>query len=148
MVQSGFCAQPHQIDGSVISSNENFIFTHLELVLLAVVEQRQPGCAERLQRTHLRRAGERVGALEAVAAEIAALGGEAALVPADVSTRSGVRGAVDAAVAAFGGLDLAFDEHNAKLVSADMKKKVDAAKADIISGKIQVVDYMTANKCN
>ncbi|MFC3682166.1 BMP family lipoprotein [Hydrogenophaga luteola] len=47
-----------------------------------------------------------------------------------------------------GGVDYAMDEHNAKLVSADMKKKVDAAKADIISGKIQVVDYMTANKCN
>lgn len=46
-----------------------------------------------------------------------------------------------------GGVDYAMDEHNAKLVSADMKKKVDAAKADIISGKIKVVDYMTANKC-
>jgi basic membrane protein A and related proteins len=28
-----------------------------------------------------------------------------------------------------------------------MKKKVDAAKADIISGKIKVVDFMAANKC-
>ena len=28
-----------------------------------------------------------------------------------------------------------------------MKAKVDAAKADIISGKIKVVDYMAANKC-
>ena len=46
-----------------------------------------------------------------------------------------------------GGVDYAMDEHNAKLVPADMKKKVDAAKADIISGKIKVVDYMTANKC-
>lgn len=46
-----------------------------------------------------------------------------------------------------GGVDYAMDEHNAKLVTADMKKKVDAAKADIISGKIKVVDYMTANKC-
>ena len=46
-----------------------------------------------------------------------------------------------------GGVDYAMDEHNAKLVSADMKKKVDAAKADIISGKIKVVDYMAANKC-
>ena len=34
-----------------------------------------------------------------------------------------------------------------KLVSADMKKKVDAAKADIISGKIKVADYMAANAC-
>ncbi len=29
-----------------------------------------------------------------------------------------------------------------------MKKKVDAAKADIIAGKIKVADYMAANSCN
>jgi basic membrane protein A len=46
-----------------------------------------------------------------------------------------------------GGVDYALDEHNAKLVSADMKAKVDAAKADIISGKIKVIDYMAASKC-
>ncbi len=46
-----------------------------------------------------------------------------------------------------GGIDYAMDTHNAKLVSADMKKKVDAAKADIISGKIKVADYMAANAC-
>jgi basic membrane protein A len=39
------------------------------------------------------------------------------------------------------------DEHNAKLVTADMKKKVEAAKADIISGKIKVADYMADNAC-
>ncbi len=46
-----------------------------------------------------------------------------------------------------GGVDYAVDEHNAKLVSADMKAKVDAAKADIVSGKLKVVDYMAANAC-
>jgi basic membrane protein A len=46
-----------------------------------------------------------------------------------------------------GGVDYALDEHNAKLVSADMKKKVDAAKADIIAGKIKVADYMADNAC-
>ncbi len=46
-----------------------------------------------------------------------------------------------------GGVDYALDEYNAKLVSADMKQKVEAAKADIIAGKIKVVDYMTANTC-
>ena len=46
-----------------------------------------------------------------------------------------------------GGVDVALDEHNAKLVSAEMKKKVDAARADIISGKIKVIDYMAANAC-
>ena len=46
-----------------------------------------------------------------------------------------------------GGVDYALDEHNAKLVSADMKKKVDAIKADIIGGKIKVADYMADNAC-
>ena len=46
-----------------------------------------------------------------------------------------------------GGVDVALDEHNAKLVSAEMKKKVDAAKADIIAGKINVIDYMAKNDC-
>jgi basic membrane protein A and related proteins len=46
-----------------------------------------------------------------------------------------------------GGLDLAFDDNNAKLVSADMRKRVDATKALIISGKIKVVDYTVAKSC-
>jgi basic membrane protein A len=46
-----------------------------------------------------------------------------------------------------GGVDYAMDEHNAKLVSADMKRKVDAAKADIISGKLKVIDFTAANAC-
>jgi basic membrane protein A len=46
-----------------------------------------------------------------------------------------------------GGLDYAMDEHNAKLVSADMKRQVDAARADIISGKLPVVDYTVAKAC-
>ena len=46
-----------------------------------------------------------------------------------------------------GGVDYAMDQHNAKLVSADMKTKVEAAKADIISGKIKVADYMADNAC-
>ena len=46
-----------------------------------------------------------------------------------------------------GGVDYAMDSNNAKLVSADMQKKVDAAKADIISGKIKVADYMADKAC-
>jgi basic membrane protein A and related proteins len=46
-----------------------------------------------------------------------------------------------------GGVDYAMDEYNAKLVTADMKKRVDAAKADIVSGKIKVADYMADNAC-
>ncbi len=46
-----------------------------------------------------------------------------------------------------GGVDYAMDEHNAKLVGAEMKKSVEAAKADIVAGKIKVADYMAANAC-
>jgi basic membrane protein A len=45
------------------------------------------------------------------------------------------------------GVGLAMDEHNAKLVSADMKKKLDAAEADIVAGKIKVANYMADNTC-
>jgi basic membrane protein A len=46
-----------------------------------------------------------------------------------------------------GGVGYAMDTNNVKLVSADMKKKVEAAKADIISGKIKVADYMADKAC-
>jgi basic membrane protein A len=46
-----------------------------------------------------------------------------------------------------GGVDWALDQHNEKLVSPEMKQKVDQAKADIISGKIKVHDYMSNNTC-
>lgn len=45
------------------------------------------------------------------------------------------------------GVGYALDKYNEKLITADMKKKVDAAKADIIAGKLKVVDYMTDNAC-
>jgi basic membrane protein A and related proteins len=45
------------------------------------------------------------------------------------------------------GVDVALDENNAKLVTPEMKKRVDAARADIVSGKIKVIDYMAANNC-
>jgi basic membrane protein A len=46
-----------------------------------------------------------------------------------------------------GGVDWALDQYNEKLVTPDMKAKVDAAKADIIAGKIAVHDYMSNNTC-
>ena len=46
-----------------------------------------------------------------------------------------------------GGVDWALDEYNEKLITADMKAKVEAAKADIIAGKINVHDYMSNNTC-
>jgi basic membrane protein A len=35
------------------------------------------------------------------------------------------------------------DKDNRAIVTPDMEKRVNAAKADIISGKIKVVDYRT-----
>ncbi len=46
-----------------------------------------------------------------------------------------------------GGVDYALDENNASLVSADMKAAVDAAKAKIASGELQVHDYMSDDSC-
>ena len=46
-----------------------------------------------------------------------------------------------------GGVDWALDQYNEKLISAEAKAKIDAAKADIIAGKIKVTDYMADNKC-
>ncbi len=45
------------------------------------------------------------------------------------------------------GVGYAVDKYNEKLVTADMKKKIEAARADIISGKIKVADYMADNAC-
>jgi len=46
-----------------------------------------------------------------------------------------------------GGVDYAYDQYNEKLITPDMKAKVDQAKADIIAGKITVHDYMDDNSC-
>jgi basic membrane protein A len=45
------------------------------------------------------------------------------------------------------GVDAAFDEYNKPLVTDEMKAKVEAAKADIIAGKIKVHDYVADNAC-
>jgi basic membrane protein A len=59
----------------------------------------------------------------------------------------GVKPGVTALGLKEGALDLAFDENNAKLVSAEMRRRVDAARADIVAGRIQVVDFTAANAC-
>ncbi|WP_312797101.1 BMP family ABC transporter substrate-binding protein [Tianweitania sp.] len=46
-----------------------------------------------------------------------------------------------------GGVDYAMDENNEKLVTEEMKAAVEKAKADIVSGAIQVHDYMSDNAC-
>ncbi|MGC3939184.1 BMP family lipoprotein [Roseobacter sp. EG26] len=45
------------------------------------------------------------------------------------------------------GVDYAMDEHNAALVSDDMKSKVDAAKASIVDGSTAVHDYTSDDSC-
>lgn len=46
-----------------------------------------------------------------------------------------------------GGIDWALDDSNKALITPEMKAAADQAKADIISGKIQIHDYMSDQKC-
>ncbi|HEY4083786.1 MAG TPA: BMP family ABC transporter substrate-binding protein [Burkholderiaceae bacterium] len=46
-----------------------------------------------------------------------------------------------------GGVDYALDEFNAKVFTPALKAKAEAVKADIISGKIKVIDYRANNAC-
>ena len=46
-----------------------------------------------------------------------------------------------------GGVDYAMDDNNKDLVTDDMKAAVEAAKADIIDGKVEVHDYMSDETC-
>ena len=45
------------------------------------------------------------------------------------------------------GVGWALDEHNAKLISDDMKAQIEAASADIVAGKITVHDYRSDSSC-
>ncbi|MCC9596597.1 MULTISPECIES: BMP family protein [unclassified Rubrivivax] len=46
-----------------------------------------------------------------------------------------------------GGVDYALDEHNARLITPAMKAKVEQARADIVAGRLKVIDYTAANAC-
>ena len=46
-----------------------------------------------------------------------------------------------------GGVGLAFDADNAAAVTPDMRAKVDAARADIVAGRVTVHDYTSDNAC-
>ncbi len=46
-----------------------------------------------------------------------------------------------------GGIDYALDENNAEIFTDDIKAAVEAAKAGIIDGSIEVHDYMSDNSC-
>ena len=45
------------------------------------------------------------------------------------------------------GVALAMDANNARLVSADMKKRLDAVEADIVAGRIKVATYTAEGGC-
>ncbi|HEY6135147.1 MAG TPA: BMP family ABC transporter substrate-binding protein [Rubrivivax sp.] len=47
-----------------------------------------------------------------------------------------------------GALDYAMDVHNAKLVTPDMRARVEGARADIVAGRLKVIDYTAALRCN
>ncbi len=46
-----------------------------------------------------------------------------------------------------GGVDWALDDNNASLITADIKDAVEAARADILSGKVVVHDYLSDSNC-
>ena len=46
-----------------------------------------------------------------------------------------------------GGVDWALDDNNASLITAEIKSAVAAARADILSGKVSVHDYMSDSNC-
>lgn len=46
-----------------------------------------------------------------------------------------------------GGVDWALDEHNKALITDEIKLAVDAARKDILSGKVRVHDYETSSSC-
>ena len=57
------------------------------------------------------------------------------------------RAAVQALGLKEGGVDFAVDQWNQGVLTPEAKAAADAAKADIISGKIEVHDYMSDSKC-
>jgi basic membrane protein A and related proteins len=45
------------------------------------------------------------------------------------------------------GVGVALDEHNASLVTAEMRARLDQARADVVAGRTRVHDFMTDNTC-
>jgi len=60
---------------------------------------------------------------------------------------SGVRPGVTSLGLKEDGLALAMDAHNAALVTPAMRERVDAARADIIAGRLAVVDFTAGMRC-
>jgi basic membrane protein A len=45
------------------------------------------------------------------------------------------------------GVGVAIDENNASLVTAEMRSRIDQARAEIVAGRVTVHDFMTNNSC-
>ena len=60
---------------------------------------------------------------------------------------TGIKPGVTALGLKEGGVDLAMDQHNAVLVTPSMRARLDAARADIVSGRLKVIDYTAALRC-
>ena len=60
---------------------------------------------------------------------------------------TGIKPGVTALGLKEGGVDLAMDQHNAALVTPSMRARLDAARADIVSGRLKVIDYTAALRC-
>jgi basic membrane protein A len=45
------------------------------------------------------------------------------------------------------GVGVAFDEHNAALVTAEMRARIDQARAEVVAGRVAVHDFMSSNSC-
>jgi basic membrane protein A len=41
-----------------------------------------------------------------------------------------------------GGVGYTIDQHNRRLISPEMEKRLEQARVDIVAGKIKVTDYM------
>ena len=59
----------------------------------------------------------------------------------------GIKPGVSALGLKEGGLDYAVDQHNDKLLTPAMRQKAEAARADIIAGRLKVIDYTVAKRC-
>ncbi len=59
----------------------------------------------------------------------------------------GIRPGITALGLKEGGLDYAVDQHNQKLLTPAMRRSAEAARADIIAGRLKVTDYTVANSC-
>jgi basic membrane protein A len=45
------------------------------------------------------------------------------------------------------GVGVAIDEHNASLVTPEMRARIDAARAEVVAGRVAVHDFMSDNSC-